>query len=68
MGTVYPGAAEELYAVNAVGMQCLFLQVRHVQQQEHWRSRRGGPVGHHLLIRESTSEAIQQNGALQRKH
>lgn len=63
--TVYPGAAEELYVVNVVGIQCLFLQVPHVQQQEHGRS---GPAGCPLPIRGPISEGIQPTGALERKH
>lgn len=38
-----------------------------VQQQNHRRSRRDGPVGHRLLIRGPISEGIQPSGALQRK-
>ena len=62
-----PGAAEELYVVNVVGIQCLFLQVPRVQRQEHRRTGRGRPVGHHLLSRGPISEGIQPSGAPQRK-
>lgn len=54
--TVCPVAAEELYVVNILGMQCFFLQ------QQCRKNGRVGPLCPHLLISE------QPSAALQRKH